>query len=419
MNHFIFSLVSFLAPFFFPAQCWFIIFLFPFFTFNFLKNTSKIMWLFAWGYLAINLHLASVYYALWQMAYEPKIITLLPLFFLSLYCASFPTFFLYISAFFLRISKNITYEIMLFSLYLLIYLLIIDYVLFWPFGLFEGYPFANPLIPLAMYPELLWALPYLGNMLLLFCFCLTCASIILFLKERTFLSCILMTFCLLFWGYGFVIHSKEDRPEWLDTIAAIPLLFPPTCNPLNIIMQEIENHKAKNPLVSIFIFPESSCHIVPHWIGKETLILGSFIEKDTRRYNTLFCLGKNQTHYYCKRHLLPMTERDFPFSKFYMNKPLTISSCPRPQLVLSDQLIMVPYICSELFFSHVPDDDSSFLPILFICNDWWFSPYFRRLMLLAGRLKAIEWHRSILYVSYAYGLFLDHFGNIHPLKQSF
>jgi apolipoprotein N-acyltransferase len=91
----------------------------------------------------------------------------------------------------------------------------------------------------------------------------------------------------------------------------------------------------------------------------------------------------------------------------------------RPLLPLSDDISIVPYICSELFFNEYPDDIHGTMPIILISNDSWASiSYVRHLMYLTVRFRAIQWQRDVLYVSYHYALLCDKKGRIHQLQSS-
>ena len=63
-----------------------------------------------------------------------------------------------------------------------------------------------------------------------------------------------------------------------------------------------------------------------------------------------------------------------------------------------DMLPFAPYICSEFFFTEKFDTEKT---ILVLINDAWFSAqYFKDLMVLYARYKAVELQRDIIYVGH-------------------
>ena len=92
------------------------------------------------------------------------------------------------------------------------------------------------------------------------------------------------------------------------------------------------------------------------------------------------------------------------------------SSNDRIQLPMLNT-IFIPYICSELFFNEWPDDDYTHAPIVAIINDTLLlDSYLQELLLLLARLKAVQWQRDILYVSYGQSLFLDKWGMVTQIN---
>jgi hypothetical protein len=125
-----------------------------------------------------------------------------------------------------------------------------------------------------------------------------------------------------------------------------------------------------------------------------------------------------------KRHAMILVERipqlcsaNMLKNMYFNQMPEIVPSCNiRPCITLSDTLRVVPYLCSELFFNEYPDDHYD-CTILLLANDTWTpARYIRHLMYLAVRFKAIQWQRTIIYVSYYYAVVCDKYGHVSFIK---
>ena len=84
-----------------------------------------------------------------------------------------------------------------------------------------------------------------------------------------------------------------------------------------------------------------------------------------------------------------------------LTPPVTASTNERRSFPIFENVHLVPYICSELFFNDKPDDTLSDVTVVALCNDNWAKvSYVRRLMFLAARFKALDWQRDILFIGY-------------------
>jgi hypothetical protein len=128
---------------------------------------------------------------------------------------------------------------------------------------------------------------------------------------------------------------------------------------------------------------------------------------------------------YDKKHAMLLSERlstwmdnDF-FKHIYFNErqPIHRSLCERTQCVVSENISFVPYICSELFFTELPDDTYENSPVLAVVNDILFTTYIQKLLVLLARFKAIQWQRNIIYVSYTQSLFIDVCGRCTQINE--
>jgi apolipoprotein N-acyltransferase len=197
---------------------------------------------------------------------------------------------------------------------------------------------------------------------------------------------------------------------------------------------------AQNPDVSCIIIPESAFHAADILEKEEAcqclneknmgkcidIIVGSFRKTDNHYYNTAYHLNDGKVvDYFDKRHAMALTERvprilqglSFLDDLYAPGEPpIDPSDNPRTPLVLHNDLQFIPYICSELFFNHLPDDQYPDVPILSLTNDVWIElSYIQELMIKAAQLRAIQWQRYIVYVSYAFAELITPSGKRYTL----
>lgn len=399
--------IALVAPFLSSSACWGLIFFFPTALYMCAPYFSSFRICFFSAFILFSLHAYDLYGTLYSMSSSPWVFKIILLICISLYSACTIGLWLWIGA---RIPrKPVLYSLSIFTLYLWLYLVWMEYCFLLSFGFCIGYPFFNPLLPLTEYPQLLWLLPHLKTYGLLFLFCITTSSITYAFITQTFKARSVAALLISIWYFGFVITPDQLAPDWLPSIARIPITMHTECI-TPIIQEQIDQIRHQRPQASIFILPESSCQCAPEWYGNQTLIMGGFIQIENQIHNTLFWVG-SQTGSFCKKELVPLTESPFwPFASLYNS--LTPSNNERPCIELD--FTFTPYICSELFLRHIPDDHYQSL-ILCTSNDWWFShAYFKKLMLKIAQMRALEWQRPILYVSYEYGVFIGSSGLINP-----
>ena len=155
------------------------------------------------------------------------------------------------------------------------------------------------------------------------------------------------------------------------------------------------------------------------------IVVGAFRWKKGKYYNSLHWI-RNGIIQACfdKRHAMILIERMPSWFDFWFIRDLYFKTAPeispardkRPQLPIMKETALVPYICSELFFNEYSDDVYPDTPILAICNDIWFHPFYhlsyvQTLMYLVAKFKAIQWQRNVIYVAFSRAIFLDKYGN--------
>jgi hypothetical protein len=303
-----------------------------------------------------------------------------------------------------------------------LFILSIDRIVLLPLsGTVEGTIFMNPLLVLP--PPMLTLLPHIGMSTLLAIFCLTSSTLGLWFCKKTTNS------FLIFWLMPWIISTGLARYPETDfpykTIGYLPIMVPKTSDCSAVVSSRVAFAHESHPHINTIIIPESSCHEIPHIYSHINLIIGSFENHDIMRSNIACFIHEGNTHIFKKKHtmvfgeILPAWLNNSFFKQLIFSTALPILKADnsRPQWKLDARITVVPYICSELFFSNSPQDGFDD-PILVICNDWWFDlPHFKQLMARAARLRAIQWHRPIIYASYSHGLFFDQFGTTYPIER--
>ncbi len=236
--------------------------------------------------------------------------------------------------------------------------------------------------------------------------------------------------------------EKKEPPIWVSQVAALPQMYETTgdMTPMaQALQKDIKTRLSNNPDVDMVILPESAfnnvnfetAHELGEYWNKEALgkpihmLFGAFKWEGDNYRNTVYWLynGKIKASFN-KRHAMALTEEIKGWYNVGLLRNLfhkesafvKASDNPRVPFIIND-VALIPYICSELFFNDQPDDEYPHATIAALCNDRWSSsPYIRHLMFLAARFKAIEWQRPILYVAYHYNGYINTDGTITPLK---
>ena len=321
----------------------------------------------------------------------------------------------------------------------------------------EGYFLMNPLLPLAEYPPLLHFLPLMGKEALLCILILTNASLVVplliknywpktYSKTVYFGIWIIPLVALVPWIMS-VVHAPEQKtaPSWVASISLVRKKYgaESELTPLaQEIKRDVQKILIKNPSIELIILPESSLEGVnlstakelgDYWnqkhVGKPiNLVIGAFCWQGNKYHNTAYWLydGTIKDLFHKRRPMALLEEvfgwYDFKFIRrlyhFVPSTVITQSHNSRPAWPLLPQVMMVPYICSELFFNNKPDDSHQDAIILALSNDDWSSlTYIKRLMFLTAQFKALEWQRDIVYVAYTFHGYIDKHGYSTPFTN--
>ena len=435
------SAIAYTLPFVAPFYCWWLIFLFPLFLFLGLnQNQLRVIDYLIWSLAVSSMHIFPLGNAIIRMTSAPLYVQLLPTILLIMYVTLYPLGLLIgITTLFRRFKPTLSAELLIWTVSLWLYLLTIDYALFWVFGRVEGYVFMNPLLPLATLPSLLMLLHWLPMPIMLLLYCITTSMISWFLLRRSIANTMLLFLVIVVWiAPSLLIHSTQP-PAWLNQVGHLPMILPETMPAERgsvLIAYEVEQLAVRHPGLRLVIMPESSWNGLPlnevselpslKNLSVPHVIIGSFSLQDQIHYNSLYWFKRGQrAGLFDKCHAVPFIER-IPWggqllcTKLFFKKsdPICPTNTPRLSITAND-ISFVPYICSELFLNNSPYDPICTAPILATCNDWWFGlSYFRRLMLMVAQLRAMEWNRPILYISFYYAQYIDPYGIIHPITTT-
>jgi hypothetical protein len=311
-----------------------------------------------------------------------------------------------------------------------------DQYCLWIFGIKEGYPLMHPLLPLMQQPQLLVFLPVLGKQIITLFFLLVPASCVFVLWYKNCRAILFFVVAMSPWMLCCWIGlAEKEQPEWYHQIKSLPCMSHSTVkNPIvtiKVVAHQLQKIIAQYPNTKLVVMPESAFNIthfadIPEltqlWneqhLGKAVhLIFGTCRWREGDYYNSLHWVYNGVLQdCFDKKHAMLITERLSDWMNgdmmrtIYFRDGLSITrSCKeRSQFCMAENLIFVPYICSELFFSELPDDNYEQVPIIAIVNDTLLiDSYIQKLLLLLARFKALQWQRDIVYVSYGQSLFIN------------
>jgi hypothetical protein len=441
------SAICYTVPFFLSHHFWWLVFLFPV-PLLYLTRTHNLSFIhgYVWGCAVFALHLSGGIYLIAHMAGNAWPVGVAMGIAMILYQALIPAFLFWgVTQFIIFFSiHNPILRLLLWTAVLWLFIIWVDWYSLWIFGVQEGYPLMHPLIVLAQKPELLCLLPMLGKLLLTALFLLIPMSIVMLLCYKNGAALLFLCTIVLFMNFSLIRGPRIGASAKSGVINTLPCMVCSTTDDPKIIIQIIGNYLKKlvvqQPAIDIIIMPESAFNVsnfasLPEllqlWnkdgVGKALHIMfGASRWHNGNYYNSLHWIydGKLQCCY-DKRHAMLLSERlsmwmDNDFLRhIYFNErqPIATSLCERTQLVVSDDMVFVPYICSELFFAEVPDDNCEGVPILALVNDLLFATYIQKLLMFLARFKAIQWQRNIVYVSYAHSVFIDDCGRCTQINE--
>lgn len=441
------AVLLYVLPFYYPKLIWWGVFVFPIPLFLYTASYSvSFLYGYLFGFFSLMLHLQGVFKAVFYMGQGGWFYKLLPFLFNVTYHAFFAGLFFWLGAYFCRIFNlhNKRFARIMFNCFALYaFIMYIDLFCLMPFGRCEGYFLMNPLVPLASVPPLLYVLLFLGRAVATFLVLLVSALTAMLLCVHVmalFLWLVSLGFLFFFIKNSF--NYRVDESDWYKNIVAMPMAFAPQYNLTFLtsrVADIIKSHLAMHPETRLFIMPESSFYcehlampaLSTLWghkiVGQKVHVLaGAFRWKDDRYFNSIHWVYDGVLQKcFDKRHAMVLTERlpsflQYPFWQrlFFGNRSqITPSVKDKKYIMLDDNVKLVPYICSELFFNYYPDDSFQTMPIVAMCNDYLLLGYVADLMFLAAIFQAIAWQRTIVYVSFVYHAVILSNGDIVSLNK--
>ena len=363
-----------------------------------------------------------------------------------IYCSLWSGFIFWAISMCGRFLKNRFLKTLCMGLFIIFFFYWVEHGILLIFGRYEGYPLCHLLLPLTVYPQILFFVPIIGSLVLIFCIVLCNMFVALFVisgkQNMRFIYLIGIFACLSPFVVGVCFRLLNKIPDYIKHIMVV-VPKSTSHNQLDCaqnIAEQITDCADKNRDINFIIMPESSYQFPLNeyletvgLLGESllsdetTLVLGAHRRENGKLYNSLYCIDWCRIiNVYDKKHLIPFVEYlpnhfNIPFFKgLFLNKKkqFNVSNNRRQVLHLGHEVEMVPYICSELFWGcERPEEWVE--TILCIANDSWFSSRsMRRLLSLLSYYRAIEWQKNILYVSHYYAQWIDPSGNSLNLSVS-
>lgn len=434
-------------PFIEPTYFWPLVFVFPLPIFFNEKTIKQNPFLhgYIWGFVNLSIQLSGINSALLTITNGPIAIRIIiPILLVCIQSLIPALLFLVGSKIIQHYSFSNSKMILIQSTAFILFFIYFEYSCLWFTGTIEGYSLGHLIIPLMHLPFFQLILTHLHHLFILFFIIGTptvCALLWNKKKNKPLIIFLFCIFILIIYATQSFNPKQKNPPEWLSKIVALPFIFYVPHNMtflMKAVAQELKKIVHKYPETSLVIMPESALYcsflhleeLTNLLSAKEVskplhFIAGSFAFSNNQYHNALYWIdnGRLKNCYY-KRHTMFLTERiplwlreTFVEKIFFSQSPIIVQSMnQRPLLHITDDMKLVPYICSELFFNQKPDDSFEQYPILAITNDRNFLPYISDLMVRHAQKIAVNWNRPIIYVSFLHHIYIDTNGTLFPLK---
>ena len=435
---------------FFRPQCFSIfsfLFLIPIFYLGFYKLLSFKEG-FLWGVIFYFLH----FYAYIHIFSDDGncYTRLLLLAFLMFYCAIYPGLWFWLSQTVSNFGSSYIWSFIVWTFFTFLYFIWMNYGCFWIFGIFMGDPFGSPLLPLTQNNFFLSYLHFFGQNIMLLLLLLFGGSTALFFILHKKKYIIFSTIVLSPFFGGIFLKKSDDLSLATNCIKKIGYIPPPPKNiadhPLDAA-QEIYYRMSEviknNSQIRYIVMPESSypfclnCmhEIIEMWhlnaLGDTiSLLIGAHRKEGDSYFNSLYMIKQGKiSRVYDKIGLMPFAES---MPKFWNNvsyiKNLFIKKnnffCAGSNdnyCFNLDDIILEPYICSELFLRKISTAIStkkSTIILLAINDSIFSSSYMKNLMFLRSKFSAMRYSQDILYVGYSFARLITKKGDIINIPRS-
>ncbi|MFH0898155.1 MAG: hypothetical protein V1855_01110 [bacterium] len=297
----------------------------------------------------------------------------------------------------LPIKKSTIGTGMVVSLMMFIYFFFLNTYCLWFVGKAEGYPFINPLIPLARYT--------------------------LFFKTFSYI-CTFITYgvdCkppeIHDWNMVYLKPVERLTSQHLSKSAHTQHVF----HQLSCVAADFPNANIVVAPESFFPYPlKTSDSVISLWgcalpKGVHFLFGGCLQDSKNHFYQAIFHLYNGKiVNYYKKKHCVPFVEK-MPafFEKCTILRTMFLRDsyemCQATKDVKHDLFTLeslgsvAPLICSELFYCHhllQACQDQRGAGIFFFVNDSWFVEYFRKIMENLAYIKTAQLQNRVLWVGH-------------------
>ncbi len=400
-----------------------------------------------WSIIAFFMHAFGILYVVVNYGTNVAIVTCV-LFFFGLYCGLYSMIWIWLLQ--KKMNSQPLLQIVYRVLVTVLFFVAIDRFFLFPLGVIQGYPLFFPLIPLIN----------------------TLAGVIFIATIQRWLFLIMVVIMQELIVYS-IVHSQFSRTKISIFIICFTtiFLFPPHCLFLtqkqliekydtDSIACIVECKTEKNPqdhaqlLYSLMVkarqlYPQAKTFImresafpfslnehryaIEMWqknIMKEGdhIVFGSLWCENDACFNCFFCINECRImHRYEKTHLIPLFEY-IPESLFFKSKLRNLffqkkdlfsqgfsTSVP---LKINDNTLILPVICSELFWNKRSKHLHTQCPLLCLMHDGHFANSgYDALMILMARYKACYEQRTIIYCSYFHALLIGTHGESCKLNK--
>lgn len=389
---------------------------------------------FLWGAVLYTLHWYDIAFIAHARGYGLARYGVMP--FLVIYCASHAGLWFWLasklSAYTQREAHAWIFSTWLYTIYMQRYV-------FWIFGRIQGYPLSFPLIPLAQYPQTLYALPHIHPQVLLLMLIIGswCCAALLYGSRG------LIVWVGVLGGYapfsvGLMMGQCENpmnyanvgyvSPQGLST-AAVERAggLARRCNELlckqqgitHIVMPESTLPLPLNEDSEIF---QAFAGNIEH--NEVILLIGSQKKEDNMHFNCCFMLRHSLIiQRYDKQLLLPFTEylpniwSNFDvFKRIFLHDKKIMNVSRKEGRFLAG---FCPLICSDYYLDWYDERQETAVPLLLMVNENWFNDAsLKHLMYLAARYGAIARRQDIIYVGHTKACAIAKTGQVWPLPSN-
>lgn len=339
--------------------------------------TTIIRYGFVWGAVLFSLHFAWLPILLWTKSQAVGLLVVLLYCTVVVYCGL-------LSGLFFLVFKKTVYFVGFRRVLLFFWgwwFVTFIHRWFWlPLGIFEGYPFISPLIPLSK-------IPYFFSFIAIFLGPDVCKNL-----DTTTI--------------GYIRPIKSEDPVTLSqhffkSISHLQdqgkyLLVAPEGAykfPLNY---DVNAQK----FLALAFTPETE------------LITGGYVVENNAWYQGVYYFtNRGIEKYYVKRHLVPFVEKmPLLFSRMSCMRKMflhgrnefSVKGCKNSSdnvFVLKNDLLGIMYLCSEIFFTQREKFYREKSLFFFLVNDSWFVDYFRKIMETVSHMTAASLGEPVCYVN--------------------